>query len=103
MSEAAPDAVRTDYRSARPSEAVVLAVADAKDVDPLDLEPLNDVIDSDALNEMFQPRTGESSMAGKLNFTMGGCEVVVYSDGDIVVTPPATTDESAAPVALRED
>ncbi|WP_232686356.1 HalOD1 output domain-containing protein [Halobacterium zhouii] len=102
MSETASDAVRTDYHGTRPSEAVVLAVADARDTDPLDLEPLNNVIDPDALDRLFQS-AGEESTVGELSFTMEGCEVVVHGDGDIVVTPPVTADEGGGPVAVRED
>ena len=69
------------------SERVILAVADAKGVDPCDLDtPLYDVVDPDALNKIFgsadRPRT-----AGRIIFTMAGCEVVVHGDGDVDATP----------------
>lgn len=103
MTEAASDAVRTTFRGGNPSEAVVLAVADAKNVDPLELEPLNSVIDPDALNTLFQSSAERTSSTEKLQFSMADCQVVVRGEGEVVVTPPAATDGNAAPVALRED
>lgn len=78
-----------------------MAVAEAKNVDPLELEPLNDVIDPDALDKIFQP--GESLMSGELRFTMADCQVVVRGDGEVAVTPPAANDGNATAVALHED
>lgn len=76
--------------------AVVSAVADAKGVDPLELEPLYDVVDADAIDAIFSETDGSSSL--ELRFTMAGCEVVVGGAGDVSVTPP--TRQSAAGAAL---
>jgi hypothetical protein len=60
------------------SEAVVEAVADARDVDPTELEPpLTTVIDADALNNLFVD-TNEAS--GCIVFEYSGCRVTVESD-----------------------
>lgn len=65
---------------------VVSAVADAKGVDPLDLDPLYDVVDGDALEAMFAARDGSSDL--EVRFSMAGCEVVVRAGGSVTVTPP---------------
>jgi len=65
------------------SESVVYAIAEAKDVDPLDLtERLYDCIDPDALDRLF---CSEQS-AGTLTFRMAGCRVEVEGDRVVLVT-----------------
>lgn len=76
--------------------AVVSAVADAKGVDPLDLDPLYDVIDADAVDAIFSEADGSSSL--ELRFSMAGCDVVVHGAGEVSVTPP--TRQGAAGAAL---
>jgi len=65
------------------SERIVEAVADAKDVSSLELDPLYDVVDPDALDGFFQ-----AGAAGRIEFIYEGCEVVVHADGDVDVTAP---------------
>lgn len=74
--------------------AVVRAVADAKGVDPLDLDPLYDVIDGDALDAMFAERDGSDPL--ELRFTMAGCEVVVQGAGEVTVTQQARRNSTEA-------
>lgn len=69
------------------SETVVTAVAEAKGVDPLDLDPLYDSIDPDALNSLFSTRPGASASPTELRFETSGCEVVVREGGTVVVSP----------------
>ena len=77
----------------RVSTKVVTAVAGAKDVDPIDLPPLYDAIDPDALNQLFRPGVQSvGSAAGQVRFTFAGCDVVVDSDNQVTVTP---TDSNA--------
>lgn len=71
---------RTSLTSGRTSEAVVMAVADAKDVEPTELRPLNDVVDPDALDTLFQNGT-----TGELTFEYEGHHVVVTDDGGVFV------------------
>lgn len=68
------------------SAKVVSAVADAKGVDPLELDPLYDVIDADALDAIFGPTEGEAARASKLTFRMADCRVVVRGTGEVSVT-----------------
>lgn len=74
------------------SEEVISAVAAAKGTDPLDLDPLNDVLDPDALDSLCGDETGRSRSPDRIEFTYSGCEVVVAGDGSVSVS---TTPEDA--------
>jgi hypothetical protein len=68
--------------------AVVRAVAAARDTDPLDVSPLNDVVDPDALDALFQSKIdGSSRDGGTVQFALDGCDVTIESTGDVVVRP----------------
>lgn len=73
----------------RVSEAVINAVADAKDVSTVDVTPpLYDVIDPDALEAVVASMTrrpGEPT--GRVEFSYSGYEVTVTGDEDVSVTP----------------
>lgn len=70
------------------SERIVKAVATVRDVDPIDLPPLYEVIDPDALDRLFpQGETPNRNSASRLIFTMADCTVVVDGTGYIDVTP----------------
>ncbi|WP_135536980.1 HalOD1 output domain-containing protein [Halostella sp. PRR32] len=61
-----------------------MTVAEALDVDPLDLSPsLNEILDPDALNSLFDSMDGDSMSS--LTFSEWDCTVTVYSDGRILV------------------
>ena len=77
-----------DRQTRGPSEAVIAAVAAAKDEDPVALPPLFETIDTDALDALFavtsaRMRPFESS----LRFSYVGCEVTVNSHGTVIVNP----------------
>jgi len=95
--------VRGVCRSGEISETVVNTVAEAKGVDPLDLEPLYSAVDPDALNRLFRPTPGTPSTTRELQFSLAGCLVVVHGDGEVVVTPPEETDERKATAAAGQD
>lgn len=71
------------------SEAVVSAVADAKDVSTVDIAPpLYDVIDPDALEAVVASMTRRpGEPAGRVEFSYSGYEVTVTGDGHVSVTP----------------
>lgn len=70
------------------TDTVVRAVADAKDVDPLDLDArVYDSIDPDALDRLFTPTADGSDRQGMVVFPMAGCRVEVQRDA-VRVTPP---------------
>lgn len=69
------------------SQQVVKAVADAKGVDPLDLPPLYDSIDPDALDALFSHADSSSSIT-ELSLQIAGCEVLVRGNGAVTITDP---------------
>jgi len=80
------------------TETVVWAVAEAKDVDPLDIDvPLYDRVDPDALKRILDSKSFE----GRIGFSLAGCDVIVHDDGRVVVTAEADAapEEPASPVS----
>lgn len=88
----AATASETDLRDEAVSERVIDAVSEATGVGPLELDPLYNVIDPDALNAIFSPVNGPQPTDAELRFTMEGCEVLVEGDGNVDVTPLADRD-----------
>ena len=79
------------------SQTVVLAVAEATDEDPMELPPLYDTIDPDALNKLFGDRVdGAERLGGSFEFAYAGCDVTVRADGSVDVVPAADPGVSAA-------
>ena len=80
------------------SQTVVLAVAEATGDDPLELPPLYDTIDPDALNKLFDSSTGGAvGRSGRVEFAYAGCDVSVRADERVAVTPVAEQPAPAAP------
>lgn len=77
------------------SSRVIREVADALGVDPMELDPLYETIDPDALDDLFRDRT-PSDVEDRVEFSMEGCEVIVYGVGIIDVTPPEEMHETEA-------
>lgn len=70
------------YSDADPvSLRVVEAVAAFRGVDPLEIDPLAESIDADALNVLFAPNDGESG--ANVSFTYEGVRVTVTGRGEI--------------------
>ena len=70
------------------STAVVLAVAEITDVDALELSPLYEVLDPDALDRSFADDRGSNrSGEAQITFPFGNCWITVRSDDQIVVVP----------------
>lgn len=69
------------------TETIVLAVARASRSDPTDVAPVNDVIDADSLNRLFEPETGGAPKAedALLTFTLSGCYVSIDGRGRVAV------------------
>lgn len=64
-----------------PVFAVVSAVGKAANEDPLELPPLHDAIDPEALNDLFTSRPDPA--VEKVEFRYAGCDVVVHGDGTV--------------------
>lgn len=95
--------VRAVCREGEVSQTVITTVAEAKGVDPLELEPLYSVIDPDALNKLFQPSLGAPNPSLNLQFSMAGCEVEIQGDGEVVVTPPEAPDAPLATITAGQE
>ena len=79
------------------TEAVVVAVADAEDISPIELPPLYDVVETDALNRLFDAaRKDESASSLELCFYYSDSIVTVTGDGTIDVAPRQPVVESTA-------
>lgn len=68
------------------STAVVGAVAAVSDTDPLEMEPLQNSVDTDALNVLTTPRV-DAEGDRHVTFTFQGYEVTASSYGSITVRP----------------
>ncbi|QIO22084.1 HalOD1 output domain-containing protein [Haloarcula sp. JP-L23] len=67
------------------SQTIVYGIADAKGIDPMDLdECLYDCIDPEALDELFDSSNG--SLVGTFSFSMSGCRVEVERGQKVIVT-----------------
>lgn len=70
------------------TSVVVDALADVAGVDPVEIPPLSDVVDPDAMNALFRPKPdGTPRTRGQLTFTHFGHEVVVEGEGRIEIAP----------------
>lgn len=79
-----------------PSVAIVERIADETGISPLELPPLNDTIDADALDQLLGIDDGATSRTWPIVvFTYANHRVRVMADGRIVLTSPDATDISA--------
>lgn len=70
------------------STLVCTVVAMIADVDTMNLEPLHQTIDPDALNSLFHfSKPGYSGNNGFAAFTFAGYDVRVFADGTIEIAP----------------
>jgi hypothetical protein len=68
--------------------AVIEAVAEAADVDPIELGPLTDTVDPDALNTLFDSIDHErTETVRELTLRFEGRQVTVHSTGELFVQP----------------
>lgn len=69
------------------TELVVCSVAAVVGLDPVDVDPLTERVDTDALESLFAVRGGED-VEGSLVFRLNDCRVAVFSDGEVLIRPP---------------
>ncbi len=88
MTQSLLDSVSHVAEDERVTQTVLRAVADAKGVDPVDLDvPLNTVVDPDALDALLRSRPGERQhSASRVQFTYSGYEVSVHGTGRVAVS-----------------
>jgi hypothetical protein len=89
MSGEAPNGTGTTaYRGSIPEDTavpvgIVEAVASLKGCDPMDLEPLGDSVDLESVADLLR----SSPSAFRVEFTVAGAAVTVYSDRSLAVVP----------------
>ena len=84
------DAIRAEYdwTATTPSTAVIEKFAIASDREPTGIEPLYEVIDSDALNALVRSNGTDSVGGGTtVSFEFAGQSVTVHGGGAVVVRP----------------
>lgn len=80
--------VRFDATDRLATEAVISTVSAATGVDVLELPPLYDAVDPDALCSLFSPSSGRSRrFRGSVAFAYADCLVTVDGRGTIEVEP----------------
>lgn len=84
------DPVERPTEKSSVSERVISAVASTTRTDPMDLEPLYEVIAPDALEALHGGNGfGRSRSPVRIEFTYADCDVVVSEDGSVTVTERA--------------
>lgn len=84
-----------------PVVAVVEALATVKEIDPLEMKPLSDVIDIEAVQQLFEGHDNATGVTKTLRFQVDGWNVFIRNDGSIRVcdsdasVPPAPAFERA--------
>lgn len=72
---------------------IVDTVATLTDTDPIELDPIGNVVDTDALSTLFGSPNELRRHDASLTFRYEGCTVSVDSDGNVTATRvPATAD-----------
>lgn len=71
-----------------PSDSVVRVVAAVTGDEPMQMEPLYEAIDPDALDQVFDSTDADSEAGSstRVSFRYQGCAVAVYGDGRVVVS-----------------
>lgn len=80
--------MKFDFEERSPVEAVLHAVAARESADPIDLPPLNDAIDADALNALLVSQERARTEV-RVTFRYSGYEVSVQSSGEVSVNDDA--------------
>lgn len=97
------DADYSEGSGRTPAEAVIDALAEASGVEPVDLPPLYDVVDPEALDRLFRDRDDEGALGRVLAFSVEDWNVFVADDGSIRVcdatrrTDPVPVFETVEP------
>lgn len=66
-----------DAGQASPSFAIIMAVSNVTELDPLELDPLYESLDTDALDALF---TAERSSVDRLTFRHCDCDITIGTD-----------------------
>lgn len=78
-----------------PSEAIVTALADVKDVAPTELDPLYETVDGESIDRLFTSRKEEDASPRALGFIVEKWNVVLHGSGSVIVYD---AEQDATPV-----
>lgn len=70
-----------------PTEGVVQALATAAGASPLELDPLYNTLDPEALDTLFSPSPSGGRSGEYIVFEYEGYEVTFFSEGRVTVAP----------------
>lgn len=84
------------------SIAVVHAIAAHRNVDPVDLPPLYEWIDPDAIDALFEPTRAGGPRRGHLEFEYDGQAVAVDCTDGVAITIDGSPAAASVPVARRQ-
>jgi hypothetical protein len=74
-----------------PSEVIVTAVSEATDTDPLELPPLYDTVDPDAVDALIRPLSDASGLdtdgTTEITLTYAGSRIKLGQNGSVSVRP----------------
>lgn len=73
-----------------PSTALIEVIAAATDRDPLDMPPLYEHVDVDALDAILTARWNGTNGTVNVSFAYDGVEILLDSDGNIELRPDVT-------------
>lgn len=65
---------------------IVEAVAARNGADPLDLQPLYETVDPEALEALFAPTADGTGRGGQIEFTYAGCRVTLVAAEEQTIT-----------------
>jgi len=90
-SQSGADCHRFEYEqdTTDASMAVVAALSEVDETDPMALQPLYETIDTDALDTLMSGREADSD-AVAVTVEVAAYTVTVYSDGEVAVSPSPT-------------
>ena len=82
--------------SAELTTTLVHAISDVTGTDVTETEfTLNDYANPEALNRLFKPKADDTPRAsGQFTFTIWGCQVTIFSNGQITIVPPSPRQQS---------
>lgn len=89
-----------DQATTAASMAVVAALSEVRETDPMELQPLHESVDADALDALMSGRGAEGDSIA-VSLDIGAYTVTVYSDGEVAVSPSTVerpTDSRACQV-----
>ena len=81
-----PTSVHHDFTEVQTASlAVIETVAAVTGTDPIELPPLYDAIDPDALNSLFEPHERRTDSDLRVEFSYNGFDLVVREGPEVVV------------------